>query len=314
MKNLLLIVIIFIIKQGFAQQKNKWQVQPFLPDLFSQFPNVRDITISALEDEIYFTIQSYQGELSAIAQVKKENNKWLSPSIVNFSGLYQDLEPFLSSDGLRLYFSSNRPLTNTTNKIKDYDIWYVSRTNKNDKWSLPVNMGSPINTISNEFYPSLAKNGNLYFTVDTPDSKGKDDIFMSKYRNGKYEPPFSLSDSINTEGYEFNAFISPDEQYIVYTGYNRKEGLGSGDLYISYNKGNNEWTKARNLGQEINSPYMDYCPFIKDNTLYFTGKRNTINKDFEKAQNIVEFKKEMNKYENGLSRIYKVENINFSTK
>ena len=65
-------------------------------------------------------------------------------------------------------------------------------------------------------------------------TKGKDDIFVSKWENGKYTEPVSLSDSINSDGYEFNAFIAPDESYIIFTAYQREDGFGSGDLYMSY--------------------------------------------------------------------------------
>ena len=56
--------------------------------------------------------------------------KWLI-----FPGKYFDIEPFLSSDGLKLFFASNRPLASTDEKTKDFDIWYVERENKNAEWS-----------------------------------------------------------------------------------------------------------------------------------------------------------------------------------
>lgn len=108
-----------------------------------------------------------------------------------------------------MYFSSNRPLEEGVGEVKDYDIWYVERLSIKSAWSAPVNMGYPINTESNEFYPSVSRLNNLYFTSDGPLSKGKDDIFVSKWRKGTYDLPVSLSDSINSDGIEFNAFIAP---------------------------------------------------------------------------------------------------------
>ncbi|MDH3269521.1 MAG: hypothetical protein OEM46_11785, partial [Ignavibacteria bacterium] len=277
MKHIILTALqILLASITFAQRNN---VESFLPQLFYQFPNVRDIAISTYEDEIYFSVQSYVDEVSFIAFSKKENNKWSGPELVNFSGKYFDIEPFLSLDGLRLYFSSNRPMNETETDSKDFDIWYVQRKDKNSEWSAPINIGEPINADKNEFYPSLAKNNNLYFTTDGPGSLGKDDIFFSKWENGKYSNPVSLSDSINSEGYEFNAFIAPDESYIIFSGYQRGDGFGSGDLYISHKTPDSLWTKAKNLGAGINSDKMDYCPFvnIKSNMLYFTSKRTNVN-------------------------------------
>ena len=94
----------------FTQEKS---VEPFLPQIFSQFPNVRDIAISSEGDEIYFSVQSYVDEASFIVIARKENNIWSNPEIASFSGKYFDIEPLLSSDGLKLYFASNRPLNST---------------------------------------------------------------------------------------------------------------------------------------------------------------------------------------------------------
>ena len=43
----------------------------------------------------------------------------------------------------------------------------------------PINIGEPINSPANEFYPSVANNNNFYFTCDERSTKGKDDIFFS---------------------------------------------------------------------------------------------------------------------------------------
>jgi hypothetical protein len=302
---LLLLMLLFKC----SAQENIQKVEGFLPEIFSQYPNVRDIAISTGGDEIYFTVQSYLGELSAILYIKSEYGFFSKPQVAPFSGKYHDLEPFLSTDGLRLYFSSNRPLEEGAGETKDYDIWYVERLSIKSAWSAPVNMGYPINTESNEFYPSVSRLNNLYFTSDGPLSKGKDDIFVSKWRNGTYDLPVSLGDSINSDGIEFNAFIAPDESYLLYTCYNRKDAYGSGDLYISYLDVNGLWTKAVNMGPNINSPKMDYCPFVDtgNGILYFTSKRNSLQTKFAMPQSLDKLLEEMNRYENGLSRLYKVQ-------
>lgn len=287
---------------GFSQEQTK--PDPAF-DFLKKYINTRDLALSSTQDEVYFTVQNTNEEVSVIAFSKKENKKWSEPKLINFSGKHRDIEPFLSSDGLKLYFSSNRPLHDSISKSKDYDIWYVERVNLKNDWSAPKNLGAPVNTSNNEFYPSLAKNGNLYFTSDGLKSLGKDDIFFSKWENNTYSEPTTLGLNINSAGYEFNSFVSPDEKFLIFTGYNRTEGLGSGDLYISYKDKNGEWEKAKNMGSEINSPLMDYCPFYdaKTQTLYFTSKRNTTsNLGFKTME---ELENEINKYENGFSRIYK---------
>jgi len=303
MKRLLLLFFTFNIFFSFSQQA----VSPFLEDVVKKFPNVRDIAIAPNGNEIMFSAQSVMGNVSAIISITKKNSKWSKPKVASFSGQFFDLEPFFSHDGLKLYFVSTRPINDSTNTPKDFDIWFVKRKDLKSDWSPPKNMGPPINTKHGEFYPSIAKNGNFYFTRDNPELKRKDDIYMSKNINGKLSSPIALADTINSEGYEYNAFIAPDESYLIYGCYNRKDGLGSGDLYISYNT-KEGWTKAENMGKKVNSTKMDYCPFVdtKTNTLYFTSKLDRTNTNFKKPLTINELVTAFNKYDNGLSRLYKI--------
>ena len=191
---------------------------------------------------------------------------------------------------------------------KDIDIWYVTRKSSKDSWSKPINIGSPINTSANEFYPSVTEKGDLFFTAQYKDSKGKEDIYVSRLVNGKYTKPVSLGSAVNSAKYEFNAFVAPDESFIVYTSYGRKDGFGGGDLYISRKDDKGNWLPAENLGKQINSNKIDYCPFIdiSTNTLYFTSDKNAIKPGFKDRKSLSEIMNKLKSTPNGLSRIYKV--------
>ena len=221
MKHFLFTLVFGSFFLGFSQQT----LEPFLSDLVKQFPNVRDVAISPEGNTICFSAQSVMGNTSAIITVSKHDNVWNTPKVASFSGQYFDIEPFFSSDGLSLYFASNRPLDSNNIETKDFDIWYVKRTSIHDKWSQPINIGAPINTKYDEFYPSLSLNNNLYFTCDNPTLNRKDDIYISEFKDGKYTTPKALSDAINSDGYEFNAFIASDESFLIYTCYGRKDGF-----------------------------------------------------------------------------------------
>ncbi len=268
--------------------------------------NVRDVALTADHQEVYFTIQSAFGELSQIAYMKKTGEKWSEPQLMHFSDRFSDLEPFLSPDQKTLYFASNRPLTDTAVTPKDYDIWCVKRAGKNTPWGKPINLGAPVNSSHDEFYPSVALNNNLYFTMDAPTGMGKDDIYVARYKNGRYEEPVLLDSAINSNGYEFNAFISPNEDFLIYTKYNSKGGLGSGDLYISRKDSDNRWTPAENMGNIINTKLMEYCPFYdqENETLYFTSRRKTI--ETRKFETFADFQQHLMDGENGLSKLYKI--------
>jgi len=299
----LLSVIICCTISGFGQNIGKVEIAN---EKLNQFQNVRDFCISHNNDEIYFTLQSPFQEISQIVYMKKLNEKWSDPKLMPFSNKFSDMEPFLSPDQTKLYFASNRPLNDTAQTAKDYDIWYIKRENKNSPWSAPINMGKPVNSKNDEFYPSVAANNNLYFTSDAPVGIGKDDIYFCEYRNGAYLEAKLLGPEINSIGYEFNAFISKNEDFLIYTKYNSEGGLGSGDLYISKKDKANQWSRAESMGNTINTKFMEYCPFYDEanETLYFTSKRNSIQS--RKFETISELNQYLLESENGNSKIYKI--------
>ena len=158
MKKLLNLVIGVSFLFGFSQDALPVDFQKVL----KLFPNVRDLALSSNSNEALFAAQNMVKDRSVLIYMKRKNEVWSEPKIASFSGKFHDMEPFFSKDGLRLYFVSNRPLDLRTSTPKDFDIWYVQREQLSAPWSDPINLGAPINTKNNEFYPSVSANGNLY--------------------------------------------------------------------------------------------------------------------------------------------------------
>jgi len=286
-----------------AVNKLDQSLQPelFLPGILSTGLKERDTAISPEGTEIYYTIQ---GPRWVIACITRKKNKWTEPQIASFSGKYNDIEPAFTPDGKKLFFASNRPLNGISEPKKDFDIWYVERTK--DGWSEPVNIGAPVNTDKNEFYPSLTKDGSLFLTAAYKDSRGKEDLYVSRLVNSKYSTPENLGDKINTKLYEYNAFIAPDESYIIFGSAGRKGGLGRGDLYISFKDKDGKWGRAVNMGDNINSSAIDFCPYVSSdgNKLFFTSSRKSEKQTSRESLKMEEFIKLCNGPQNGNSDIY----------
>jgi hypothetical protein len=269
----------------------------------------RDFAISPDGLEIMYTIQSPNGKFSSIVNSRKSKaGNWTKPEIVSFSGQYSDLEPAYSHDGKFLFFSSNRPVKG--NEIKDFDIWTVEQIN--GKWSNPKVLGNHINSRDDEFYPSVSKNGNLYFTATYKNGVGKEDIWFSKWENEQFGEPIPMDTAINSKKYEFNAFIDPEEDYIIFSSYGRKDDTGGGDLYLSIKNENGIWQPAQNLTL-LNSKKIDYCPFVTadQRQLFFTSERDTLNQTyFKQSATIHDFENFYSRPNNGFGDIYVVD---FST-
>ena len=226
---------------------------------------------------------------------------WSAPEVVSFSGRFSDLEPAFSADGKKLFFSSNRPINGS--EIKDYDIWYAEKVN--GKWNEPKNIGTPINTERDEFYPSLSSSGNLYFTAAYEKGIGKEDIYISSLKNGSYSDPIALDTAVNSKFYEFNAFITADEKMIFFTSYGRKDDLGGGDLYVSLKNAEGKWQSAKNI-ELLNTSKLDYCPYVSPNkkSFFFSSSRHTLKSSYDKPVTYQELLKIYNRASNGSENIY----------
>jgi len=263
----------------------------------------RDLAINTEGNEIIYTLGDYKQSRRALVILRKIKEVWSGPEIMNISGIYQDIEPFFANNGNRLFFASNRPMDEDISR-EDYNIWFSDRIEGG--WSEPVALDSIINTRGDEFFPSLSDKGNLFFTATREDGIGREDIFMSEFVDNEFTVPKPLPGEINTSKFEFNAYVSPEENLIIFSSFGRADGLGGGDLYISRKDGSGNWTESKNLGQSINSNKLDYCPFVdwKSGNLYFTSERGVL--ENKKLENIGELKGQANSPLNGFGNIFKI--------
>ena len=137
----------------------------------------------------------------------------------------------------------------------------------------PENLGQSINSKDQEYFAALtADEKTLVFTRQI----GRNEDF---YRSFKTDTGYTiaqyLSENINTPSYNEGAqCISPDGQFLFFTGCNRPDGLGRCDIYISQKEGNG-WSKPINLGFPINTKGWESQPSLSSDgkTLYFVSDR-----------------------------------------
>ena len=87
----------------------------------------------------------------------------------------EDGQPNVRSDGLELFFFSNRSGT-----LGMADIYASTRKKKQDAWSEPVNLGGNVNSTAAETRPSVSADGTtLYFGSTRVGGEGSSDHYMS---------------------------------------------------------------------------------------------------------------------------------------
>lgn len=238
-----------------------------------------------------------------IVVTKYKDGNWITPEVAPFSGQYADADPFITADGSQLYFISNRPLDGKA--TKDLDIWMLQKTG--ETWGEPKNLREPVNSAGNEWYPTLASDGTLYFGSDRPGGKGRTDLYKCKFVAGKYQTPENLGDAINTKHDEFEPYIAPDQSYLIFMA-GRPDGFGGFDLFISYNR-NGNWTPAKNLGEKFSSSGFEYSPKLSPDGKYFffTSTRGFGTEPLNKRLNYKELIEKLRGPGNGLGDIYQVD-------
>lgn len=144
----------------------------------------------------------------------------------NVNTKYWESQAFISDDGTRLYFSSDRP-----GGFGGLDLYVSVKTNGD--WGPAVNMGPEINTQFNEDRPFLVNNGRtLFFSSQGHENIGGYDIFRSDLQNNKlWGKPVNIGYPINTP--DDNYFFNPagTGNTIYHSVFRESGGYGKEDIY-----------------------------------------------------------------------------------
>lgn len=216
---------------------------------------------------------------------EKREGQWMAPRRVSFGSEYSEDNVFVTPDNTRAYYSSMRPGPGEEEAHGDYDLWFVDRTAQG--WGRPTHLAISVSSRSpdftagegwtgNDFHPSVARSGNLYFASARPGGEGSYDIYVATKTSTGYLPPESLSPNINTTHMERDPAIAPDERYLVFS--SDRPPLAEGDfgnLYVSFRNADGTWSAPVSLGDNVNSDATDNTPALSPDgdLLFFASKR-----------------------------------------
>ena len=109
----------------------------------------------------YFNRASTDRRTLSIMVSRLAGADWQQPLLAGFSGKHRDVDPFVTPDGNRLYFSSDRPTSPSDNE-PDFNTWYMDA--KDGDWSEPRTFGEPLNSRGTDVFVSATRAGALYFS------------------------------------------------------------------------------------------------------------------------------------------------------
>ena len=235
----------------------------FAAGIVSNGMNNRDMAITPDGREIYWSNNLREFGVSVIMVAKQTGNSWSRPEVAPFSKdpAFIYLEPAISPDGKQFFFVASLAGEDAS------DIWVMDRTG--DGWGKAHKLGAPVNTPGKEYFPSITRDGTLYYTAEGPEP-GTEAIYRSRRVDDAYAEPELLPESVNSGKSRFNAFVAPDESYVIVPVWGRDDSLGSVDYYIVFRNADDEWSEPVNLGPKINTKSgREYSPYVSPDGKYF---------------------------------------------
>jgi hypothetical protein len=154
----------------------------------------------------------------------------------------------------------------------------TSRETKGAPWAIPVNLGSIVNSSSNEWTQSISADGlELYFSSWRPGGLGDADLWITTRATieDEWTAPVNLGPTINSSSDDVNPSISTDGLCLFFFSV-RPGGYGSRDIWVTTRASrDDDWREPVNLGPPVNTSSMDQgASFSPDGSaLFFCSNR-----------------------------------------
>jgi outer membrane protein OmpA-like peptidoglycan-associated protein len=160
----------------------------------------------------------------------------------------------------------------------DEDIFIIEKDEEGN-WKKPESISENINTVYNEGTCSISADGRMLIFTSCygRETMGSCDLYVSYKSGEEWSVPKNLGGMINSGAWESQPSLGADGRTLYFISDRRTGGIGSRDIWVSYMNDDNTWTKAKNLGEPINTELDEVSPFIHPNgsTLYFSSRGHT---------------------------------------
>lgn len=188
-----------------------------------------------------------------------------------FSEALNAINQFLTSKDLS---DRSRKSGEYRKRTYEFAIDYANKNPAGNYVFAPMNLGDSVNSEKSEYYPSITINDSMF--VFTRRGEGvREDFFESTILpNKKFTKSKLINGDINLEPSKGAINISQDGDWLIFAGYNFKDGYGDFDLYISYYTPTG-WSEPENLGRNINTESWESSPSVSPDkrALYFSSNR-----------------------------------------
>ena len=211
---------------------------------------------------IFSTISFVCGPL--LAQNDQEN---LGSSI---NTKYNELDPVISPDGKKMYFTRSKHPENIGGKKDPGDIWVADLEAAQEQEA--TNLGAPVNTDEMNAVIGFSNDGQIMYLHTQNKRKEGGISFSRKTASGWSEPQPMPVEFFHNKSDLQSMSISNDGRTIIMS-IESYSTYGAEDLYVSFLQNNGTWSEPRNLGPTVNTRFQETTPRLADDnvTLFFSS-------------------------------------------
>lgn len=250
-----------------------YQYSDKFEDALTTFDRYRKQLLSSDTEEIEMTNKRIEECNNAIEIMKMPTRAFIK-NLTELNSKYTEHSPVISTDESVMLFTSTRE-NSVGNKLNSYsneydeDI-YISYKQKG-KWGVPVNVGQPLNSRSDDATVGVSADGQSLLIYNG--ERGEGDLQLSVLKGDIWSRPEWLSSEINTAYSESSASFANNDRVLYFIS-ERPDGIGGKDIWFSTKDNKNKWTPPINIGPTINTKYDEESVFMHPDgrTLYFSSK------------------------------------------
>ena len=100
----------------------------FAPDFISTDAGELNSVFCCDGNEFYFSRRGIPGKSSVLMMTKRIDDIWAEPEELHSTGIYSDIDLFITPNWKSLVFCSRRPYHDGDNEKPDHDFWIADRT------------------------------------------------------------------------------------------------------------------------------------------------------------------------------------------
>ena len=188
--------------------------------------------------------------------------------------MFDEYLPALTADEQTIIITRKEPRKSTTTaNTPEEEDFYIATKDNNGNWTMAQRVDEPLNSNDNEGAQCISQDGRfIVFTICGEGGMGSCDLYWSKRVGNRWSKPQNLGAAVNSRYWDSQPSFSIDGKTLYFTS-NRPGGKGGKDIWKTTLNANGRWGKAVNMGDSINTPQDETCPFIHydDQTLYFAS-------------------------------------------